>query len=204
MELVLVRCGAADAAPGILAGQAPLPLADRGFAALERLAASWIGPSPRLLYCSDLRRARQGAQVLAARFALDALPDPRLRALDLGRWNGANFGAVGAQQPQAWRDWNADWVGHAPPGGERWLELAARVRAWLAGLADRDLPAMGEQRVLALTHESTLRALLSEVLELSPQAAQRLRFEPACASALRLEGARFEVSYLNSPQFLPP
>ena len=204
MELVLVRGGEADAAPGTLPGQAPLPLSARGFAALERLAASWIGPPPRLLFCSDLRRTLQGAQVLAARFALDALPDARLRALDLGTWNGANFGTISLRQPAAWTRWNDDWVGTAPPGGERWIDLAARARNWLAGLGQSDTRDAGEQRVVALTHENTLRALLAEVLELAPQAARRLRFDPACASALRLDGGHFEVSYLNAPQFLPP
>ena len=204
MELILVRGGAAEATLGTLRGQAPLSLGSAGFAALERLAASWIGPPPRLLYCSDLRRALQGAQIFAARFALEPLPDARLRALDLGAWNGANFGAISLRQPAAWTRWNDDWVGTAPPGGERWIDLAARARNWLAGLGGSDGRAAGEQRLVALTHESTLRALLAEVLELAPQAARRLRFDPACASALRLEGGHFEVSYLNAPQFLPP
>lgn len=204
MELVLVRCGEAEAAPGVLLGQSALPLSASGFAALERLAAGWIGPPPRLLFCSDLRRAQQGAKVLAARFSIDPLADARLRALDLGQWNGGNFGMIAVEQSRAWSRWNADWISGAPPGGESWIELTVRVRGWLAGLTASDMPGRGEQRIVALTHESTLRALLAEVLELAPLAARRLRFDPAFVSAIRLDRGHFEVSYLNAPLFLPP
>ncbi|MHB1616555.1 MAG: histidine phosphatase family protein [Metallibacterium sp.] len=199
MELILVRGGGAEATLGTLRGQAPLSLGSTGFAALERLAASWIGPPPQLLYCSDLRRALQGAQIFAARFALEPLPDARLRELDLGQWNGVNFATASLRQPVAWQQWNADWVGSAPPGGECWLDLARRVRGWLSGLAAH---ADDERRVLVISHENPLRALLAEVLELPPATTRRLRIEPAHASALRLAGGTFEVSYLNSPQFL--
>lgn len=199
MELILVRCAAAEAAPGTLRGQAPLRLGSTGFAALERLAASWIGPPPHLLYCSDLRRALQGAQIFAARFALEPLPDARLRELDLGQWNGVDFASASLRHPAAWRQWNDDWIGSAPPGGECWHDLARRVRSWLQGLA---AGGGDERRVLVLSHENPMRALLAEVLELPPAATRRLRIEPAHASALRLAGGTFEVSYLNSPQFL--
>lgn len=199
MELILVRTAAAEAPPGTLRGQAALGLGPDGFAAIERLAASWIGPPPQLLYCSDLRRATQAAQVFAARFALEPLPDPRLRELDLGRWNGSSFAEISLHETMSWQRWNADWIGTAPPGGERWVDLAQRARGWLGGLATH---ASGGRRILALTHENVLRALLAEVLELAPAAARRLRFDPAHASALRLAGGTFEVSYLNAPQFL--
>lgn len=198
MQLILVRSATAEAPPGTLRGQAPLGLGPAGFAAVERLAASWIGPPPQLLYCSDLRRATQAAQVFASRFALEPLRDARLRELDMGRWNGANFAEICLHEAVAWQQWNADWVGTAPPGGERWLDLARRVRSWLDGLPTHS----GERRVLALTHENVLRSLLAEVLELAPIAARRLQFAPAHVSALRLTRGTFEVSYLNAPQFL--
>ncbi len=199
MQLILVRCGRAEAPAGTLRGQADLPLAVDGFTAMQRLATHWSGAAPRFLFCSDQRRALQSAQVLAGRFALEPLADARLRELDLGRWNGLNFAQAAAASPQDWQCWNADWQHHAPPEGETYAQLQTRVRTWLdavLGTAARD------DRVLAVTHEGSIRALLCHALGLELPQARALRVDCASVSAIAFRGGRFEVSYLNCPQFL--
>ena len=79
MDLILVRHGGVDAAPGVCLGHTDAPLSAEGFTATQRLAASWDGSAPRFLFSSDLKRAQQSAQVFAARFAIEPLADARLR-----------------------------------------------------------------------------------------------------------------------------
>ncbi len=198
MELILVRCGKTQAPPGTLRGQAQLALAATGFADLQQLASSWIGPPPRFLFSSDLRRSRESVQVFAAALGMEPLIDARLRELDLGLWNGANFAKISVQETQAWQRWNADCSEYAPPEGELWGALLERTRSWLDGL--RQL--QSEQRVLAIVHEGSLRAILAHILDLPLAKTRTLRIMPAHASALRLQPDGDEVSYLNSPQFL--
>lgn len=194
----MVRCGKSAAQPGTLRGQAPLTLAPAGFSALQRLLTSWIGPPPRFLFCSDLHRGRESAQVFAAAFGMEPLADARLRELNLGHWNGANFAQIAVQEADLWQRWNADCSQYAPPEGELWGALLERTRSWLDGL--RQLEA--EERILAIMHEGSLRAVLAQVLDLPLTRTRTLRIMPAHASALRLQPGGDEVSYLNSPQFL--
>lgn len=199
MQLILVRCGRAEAPAGTLRGQADLPLAVDGFTAMQRLATHWSGAAPRFLFCSDQRRALQSAQVLAGRFALEPLADARLRELDLGHWNGLNFAQAAAAAPQDWRNWSADWLHHAAPAGESFMQLQARARAWLDAVLDA---AQRDDRVLAVAHEGSIRALLCQALGLDPLQARALRVDCAGVSAIAVRDGRFEVSYLNCPLFL--
>ncbi len=194
----MVRSGRSVAQPGTLRGQAQLALAATGFADLQQLASSWIGPPPRFLFSSDLRRGRESVQIFAAAFGMEPLIDARLRELDLGRWNGANFARIAVQEADLWQRWNADCSQYAPPEGELWGALLERIRSWLDGL--RQLQA--EERALAIMHEGSLRAVLAQILDLPLARTRTLRIMPAHASALCLQPGGDEVSYLNSPQFL--
>ena len=94
MDLILVRHGDVDAPPGICLGHFDVPLSAEGFAATQRLAASWTAAAPRFLFSSDLKRAQQSAQIFAARFAIEPLADARLREVDLGAWDGKRWDEI--------------------------------------------------------------------------------------------------------------
>ena len=76
MQLILVNPGETE---GARAGAGPT-LSPHGFAALQRLAATWHGAAPRFLLTTESRSARQGGQIFAARFAIEPLQDARLSA----------------------------------------------------------------------------------------------------------------------------
>lgn len=76
MQLILVNPGETE---GTGAGMDPT-LSPHGFAALQRLAATWHGAAPRFLLTTENRSARQGGQIFAARFAIEPLLDARLAA----------------------------------------------------------------------------------------------------------------------------
>lgn len=198
MDLVIVTHGATDASEEICIGQQDVDLASSGFAAIQSLAATWSGPPPRFLCTSDLRRAQQSAQVFAAQFAIEPLPDPRLRELDLGAWQGHAWSEIVRIDEANHRLWRHNPAIHAPPGGESLSDLMHRTGTWLAAM----LAATGEEDiVLAVAHGSTLRALLSHSLGLAPARANAVAALPAHASMLRCREGRFEVCYLNTTVF---
>lgn len=106
-----------------------------GLAGLSRLVSS---PSARCL-----RPARRLAAALGA--ALDV--DPRLQELDFGAWEGRPWAGI----PRAESDpWAEDPVRRAPPGGESFEALAARVAAAVA-----EAP----PGALLVTHAGPIRAI---------------------------------------------
>lgn len=198
-RLLLVRHGPTEAAPGICVGQRDDPLSAEGFAAVVRLARSWRGPPPAGIVASDLVRARVSAEVLARKLGCAIELDPRLRELDFGRWTGQAWDAIGAAEPERFAAWAADWVHVAPPAGESFQALCARVRA-----CGEELRARGARRPwVVVAHAGPIRALVCELIGLAPERAFAFAVDPARVYALRWSAGWAELCYGNSPTFLP-
>ena len=87
--LLLVRHGETDwNAEGRLQGHTDRPLSEFGRRQAHALADRLAGDSIVAVYASDLSRARQTAEIVAARLGLDVALDPRLREKDWGTWEG--------------------------------------------------------------------------------------------------------------------
>lgn len=198
MDLIVVTHGATDSPTDLCVGQSDLALSSTGFTGIQKLATSWCGESPRFLFSSDLRRAKQSAQVFASHLATEPLFDPRLRELDLGDWEGQNWSRIAIEDRQRYRHWLDNPVIQAAPGGESFTDLLRRSGAWLASLLtstdDHDT-------VLAVMHASTLRALLCHSIGLAPARTRSIAADPARASQIRHRDGQFEVSYLNASRF---
>jgi len=103
----------------------------------------------RRLVTSDLVRAAHQAEHLKSSMHVPLHVDWRWRELDFGLWEGLAPASLDAQALE--RFWE-DPETHAPPGGERWSDLRARVATALAEL---------ETNTLVVTHAGTMRATLS-------------------------------------------
>ncbi|GMG81057.1 hypothetical protein LNKW23_02690 [Paralimibaculum aggregatum] len=116
-------------APGTCYGRLDLPEGPR--ASVEIAAALRAAPAVSAVVASPALRCRRLAERLAARDGVALSLDPRLRELDFGAWEGRPW----AEIPRAESDpWAADPFRLAPPGGERFADLLARVHAALAEL----------------------------------------------------------------------
>lgn len=113
-----------------------------------QIAARTATLSIARIVASDLTRASAQATVLADRRGVPLALDPAWREIDFGAWDGHAPGDLPAPALAAF--WN-DPEAHAPPGGERWSDLCARV----AGGLDRL-----ETDTLVVTHAGAMRAVL--------------------------------------------
>jgi 2,3-bisphosphoglycerate-dependent phosphoglycerate mutase len=135
-------------------GHSDPPLNDRGREQARALAESLTGSRFAALYSSDLRRASETAEIVAARLNLQVVVDPRLREIDIGSWEGFTLAELQAAAPQAVARWEDHGV-RGWEGGESHEEMLARVRAAVGAIADRH---DGEE-VLAVAHGGPIRAL---------------------------------------------
>ena len=88
-ELLLVRHGETDwNAEGKLQGHTDRPLNDYGRRQAEALADRLAGEDIDAVYASDLSRARETAEILAAKHGLTVVVDPDLREKNWGNWEG--------------------------------------------------------------------------------------------------------------------
>lgn len=200
MNLILVRRGTVDAPHGAILGQTQSPLAVQGFTDIQRLAASWEAAPPRFVFTSDLKRARQSAQIFAAHFALEPLIDPRLREITYGQWDGQTWQQVMSEDAERHHAWSQHWLIQPAPDGESVADLMHRSGAWLSSLlASTD----DNDTVLAISHQGSIRALLCHVLGLAPKHSLALRIDPANATCIACHDGRFEVCYSNVSRFQP-
>jgi glucosyl-3-phosphoglycerate phosphatase len=121
---------------GRLQGQLDSALTPLGHAQAERQGAilARVVPEGAVAISSDSGRARVTAGIALAGKGIEARPDPRLREVALGVWQGLTIAEVKAGWPdltagRAPEDWKFD-----APGGERLDALAARVVDVLDGL----------------------------------------------------------------------
>lgn len=89
------------------------------------------------LYASDLPRSRATAELLAEPLGLIVTLEPRLREINLGRWEGMLSDEIERQYPQELLERQRDPFHARAPGGESPQEVAERVLAAVTEIAAR-------------------------------------------------------------------
>jgi probable phosphoglycerate mutase len=127
---------------GRFQGQLPVPLDDTGLAQAGALAERAATHDFAKLWCSPLLRARETADIVAARIGLEPHEDPRLMETDAGAWTDRFFADVQAEAPDAFAAFAGGEPDFAFPGGESFAQQGIRVAAALAAIEQGTLPAL--------------------------------------------------------------
>ena len=156
------------------AGRTDAPLTEVGVqqaaAAAKRLASAGLG----VIVTSPLRRTVQTAQAVAAVTGAAVVTDDGFRETDFGAWEGLTFAEVRERWPAEISAWLAD-PDVAPPGGESFTDVSARVTEAL----DRVLAARAGQTVLIVSHVTPIKMLVAAALLAPPAALYRMHLDVA-------------------------
>jgi len=130
-------------------------LSARGRDQADQLARELAGARLEAIVTSDLRRARETANIVATALQVELTVDPRLRERDIGSWAGLTTPEIAGRWPDALARLRERDPELRPGGGESVRDVQARVRAFLDDLAARPDPG----RVALVTHGGVIRAL---------------------------------------------
>jgi broad specificity phosphatase PhoE len=156
----LIRHGQTDwNLEGRYQGQGDVPLNETGRAQARALAETLKGQTFAAIYSSDLKRASETAQIVAASLGLPVTFDARLREIDQGEWEGQLVEAVHARFTEIWQQRKADPVSVGAPGGETVGQVAVRMAEALCDIAHR-YPA---EPVLIASHGLALATVICKV-----------------------------------------
>lgn len=181
-ELHLLRHAESVAPQGHAVGQWDVPLSARGVMALDHVVRHWNGPPPDRIVSSDLQRTRHTATAIAARFGLPVSLDPDWREVSLGEWEQRTWTDLEREDGERLAAWYANWRAVAPPGGEDWAQVGARVQRAVARLVDST---GARERVLVVTHVGAIRAFLGQIAGLDDERAFAFPLPPLGAVMAR-------------------
>jgi probable phosphoglycerate mutase len=163
---------------GRFQGHTDIALNEVGRAQARALAERLRGERVAAVVSSDLSRARETGEIVAALLGAPfAYVDVDLRERHMGAFEGLTRTECSARFPAAWTAWLAD-PRNAPAGGESHVALAARVSAAAYRAVERF--ATDDASVLVVSHGGAMRALVISVGEPTPAPipnAEALRFE---------------------------
>jgi len=199
LRLLLMRHGETHwNASARFQGQSDVPLNTRGRRQAAALAATIAGESIHTLYASDLHRAWETAQAIAAITGRAAKPEPRWREMSFGAWEGLTYSDIEQRDRRALTAWQADPHQVSPPGGETLTQLTHRVRE-----AYDDMICHHTGHTVALVaHGGPIQVLLCLALGLPPHAHWQWMIEPGSISELRVYAEGAILARLNDTHHL--
>jgi len=190
--IYFVRHGAHDRLDHILCGRMPgVLLSETGQEQARRVAERLSREPIAAIHVSPMERARQTAEPLAERLALEAVVAEDLNEIDFGDWTGLAFDEV--RRHPAWEAWNRERSRTRAPGGESMCEAQERVARWISSVCAAHPDAL----VAAVCHADVIKAAVCDVLGLSLDHHYRLEVAPGSISTLRVDERGASLRSLN-------
>jgi broad specificity phosphatase PhoE len=195
VQLICVRHGrTAWNAGRRFQGHTDVPLDEEGRAQAVALGSLLRRERIDAAVSSDLARAVETARIVIAPRALELRLDPDWREMRFGAWEGLTWEEICASDPHVDRAGGTLVRAYAPPGGETFDELCARVRR----AVDRAVDGVADDgTVLVATHAGPLHALLAVLLDDTDVSALKVRFMTASLTRFRRERGRWRLARLN-------
>ncbi len=228
-RLLLVRHGRTDwNIAGRFQGQHDTPLNELGRRQAEAVAGRLAAERPAAIYTSNLSRAFETANAIAAAICasieaanapalLKAEPfappnpaapaasspppvvvDPRLREMNFGEWEGLTYAEIQQRYPVALKKWEMDIAQYTPPGGEALADVAQRVCAAYADIC----AAHPEGTVIVAAHGGALQLMVAQALGLPAEKFWQVYLSNASVSDLRVYPEGAILNLLNDAHHL--
>jgi len=139
-------------------GHIDIGLSKRGQTQSQQLANYFADKEFDLVYCSDLKRAKDTLSVF--RQVKDAIYTSKLREKSWGRHEGLGFDEIIAQNEIEYENFE-QWI--QALDGEPYEEYIKRIRAFFFGF----LPTQQAENILIVTHAGVIRVLMALVQGIS-------------------------------------
>jgi broad specificity phosphatase PhoE len=191
--IFLFRHGETDMTHGRYCGSSDPPLNERGREQAERICDLLRSETIAAIYASPLRRALETAEPSARALGLEIIPVSALREADFGAWEGMTFDEVRRLYPAQWSAREADPYSVAPPGGESYRDLLARIEPAFEDL----LGSHGDATIAVFAHRSVNRLFMTRVFSMPVAHYRRIQCDPAALTVIKSHNERVEILKIN-------
>jgi alpha-ribazole phosphatase len=161
MRLYLIRHGETDYNRNKrYCGHTDLPLNETGRKQVKGLRERFRNIKINFLYCSDLSRAKETAEIAFPDWKAGINFSSLIRELDFGEWEGLTYEEIIARDEKAYKLWLENPALSTPPNGESLSSLQNRVKQFLQEIVGK----FRDETVAVVTHSGPIRVILCDAL----------------------------------------
>lgn len=142
-------------------GHGNSPLTELGELQAENVASALSEYPIDMIYCSDLGRAVQTAEIIGNHLGVEVLPTKSLREMGFGEWEGMQIKNIEEKYPETFKMWRSQPDKVNIPGAEN-LNI---VKDRQDKLIDELNKKYDNKHILLVSHSVTVRVMLLSFLE---------------------------------------
>ena len=174
-------------------GQSDILLDAAGIKQAERMRERLAKAGAKAIYCSDLIRSRQTAEILAKSCQCPIFVRTDLREIHLGEWEGLSFAEVIRRFPEKFEARGKDIAYYRIPGGESFADCSQRALGAFQEILEKT-----EEASIIVGHAGINRLILCGLLGMPISNLFRIGQDYACINVIQYNGAMVQVKLMNS------
>jgi probable phosphoglycerate mutase len=146
------------------------------------------------IYTSPIERAKTTAEIVSKHLGIATTIDERLFELEMGRFSGMEYDKLFARHGNVFlKFYQGD-----PTIAENGVETFSQVKKRVLDLVDFACKKHADKNVLFVTHMDPIKAMISNILNLSPHSLFELIIANASLTIVREEHGKFSLSAINA------
>lgn len=173
-------------------GVLDLPLNINGNLQAQKLNVFFENIDLDKIYCSDLQRSLQTAEIIAGKKVVKIEKFKELREINMGNWEGKLFKEINVKYPIEFRTRLDEIENFKPVGGESFKECQLRAISIFSTLAKED----GEN-IAIVAHAGINRSIIAYILGVPLKNIFKFEQHYGCINKIIFDGVNFKLSYLN-------
>ena len=178
----------------VLSGRTPgVPLTDKGITQAQQTAELLEHMNISAIYSSPIQRAKHTAEIVGEHNSIDVQIDDRLIELDMGKFTGIPYDEIFASHGNVFLKFYNGELEIAHNGVETFADVKKRVTS----IVDEIIEKHPDQNVVLVTHMDPIKAMLSNVVDLSPTNLFELIIANASLNLFREKDRKFSLSGIN-------
>ncbi len=193
--IILLRHGQAkNNTDRILAGRSPgINLTDEGIIQVKNIARLIKPLDISIIYSSPIKRAKNTAEIISRYNSIKFITDDRLIELDMGRFTGVHYDELFLKYGNIFLKFYEGHYDIMRHGVETFIEVKKRV----SNIVDFVIKKHPNQNVLFVTHMDPIKAMISNILELTPKSLFELIIANASMTIIKNNYGKLVVSAIN-------
>ncbi len=156
-----------------------IELNDRGYEQAQKVKKYLVNKEIDYIYASDLKRARNTAEIIGEAHNLEINTLQGLREINFGEWEGMNFKEIDKEYPRLFAQWKDNPASVSPPGGEMVEELQTRVVNSIEKILSQQKQ---DSKIIVVSHGGAIRVMLAYYLKIPLQFFWRIEIDNVSVS----------------------